>query len=69
MRKFIRRLLGWDCCGEWTQWQTYEGTYSRKPSFLMQIICYESEDIVFTKRWQERTCTICGKIQQRDLEV
>lgn len=69
MRKFIYRLLGWECCGEWTQWEIKKSNFSRPvqvsdgSAWLAQL-----ETITFTKRWQERRCTLCGRMQQRDLD-
>ncbi len=69
MWKFIYRLLGWECCGEWTQWETKKANFSRpKRIFDADEFMLTSETLEFTKRWQERRCTLCGKMQQRDLD-
>jgi hypothetical protein len=65
----LRRLLGWDCHGEWTRWETRKATYSRPPLDVEEKLNAGWVDtITYTRRWQERQCTICGWIQQRDLE-
>jgi len=69
MMKFIYRLLGWECCGEWTQWTDRQSDFERPTDYDTDgIIAFRTDRIVFTRRWQERKCTICGKIQQRDLK-
>lgn len=70
MISFIRRLLGWDCCGEWTQWETYRGEFNRAPrSSSEKNLAGGVDTITFTKHWQERCCTLCGRIQQRELNL
>lgn len=71
MIKFIKRLLGWECCsgGEWTQWITLQVNYIRPTSYERDgSIWIETKEIEFTKRWQERSCTLCGRMQQRNLK-
>lgn len=63
MKSFIYRLLGWECCGEWTQWTTRQARYSRDGE-----IAFRTDTIVYTLRWQERQCAVCGRMQQRDLK-
>lgn len=69
MIQFFRRLVGLTCCIEFTQWEDHKAEFSR-PITRDDNIPYTShmETIEYTKRWQERRCTICGKIQQRRLK-
>ena len=65
----IRRLIGWECCGEWTQWEVKAANFERPctmddgMAFLKGLTTIEH-----TKRWQERQCTLCGRMQQRNLD-
>lgn len=67
LRGWLRRLFGWDCCGSWSEWKTYKAKCSRIPDNYEELTLAGCENIIFTRRWQERYCTKCGKIQQRDL--
>ena len=70
MRNFIYRLLGWECCGDFSKWETHSGNFSRlsDPDIDgFNAYGYVSR-IEYTKRWQERHCESCGKIQQRKLK-
>lgn len=71
MISWIKKKLGYHVCEEFTQWQTMRGTYEREPDITSPgdfQAMVENRKIIFTKRWQERQCTICGKIEQRSLE-
>lgn len=47
----IEQLLGWECCGDWSRWETKERTFCSDP--------------LVVDRWQERHCVKCGKLQTR----
>ena len=67
--KFIKRLLGWECCGEWTQWESKKANFTRWADVQTDgYVALKTDKIEYTKRWQERRCTLCGRIQQRDLD-
>lgn len=68
MYEFFERLFGYKCCGEFTQWEDVTKNFSR-PADLLEPGYVNCESIEFTRRWQERKCTLCGKIQQRPLEL
>jgi hypothetical protein len=69
MKSFIYRLLGWECCGEWTQWTTRQADFERPAKYSLDgEIALRTDTIVYTLRWQERQCTVCGRMQQRDLK-
>jgi hypothetical protein len=66
----LRRILGLDCCGPWTGWETKEAEYEREPRTINEWCWYESREVVRIierKSWQERRCTKCGYVQQREL--
>ena len=67
----IKRFWGWLCgihiCEEFTQWEEHKANYIRHVE-ITEYLAGFPETIEFTRRWQERHCTICGKIEQRDLE-
>jgi hypothetical protein len=66
---WLWKRLGYHVCEEFTQWETYEGKYSRPTSYEQDgSIWIETKKITFTRRWQERRCTICGRLEQRDLK-
>lgn len=67
--RLIKRLLHRHVCEEFTQWETHTGHYSRPAEDLDgMLLVLDRAKIKYTKRWQERTCTICGKIEQRELK-
>jgi hypothetical protein len=69
MIKFIKRLLGWECCGPWSQWERKEEEYIKYRRSLDQIIVAGGENSYrVTEAWQERRCMKCGKIQQQRLD-
>ena len=61
---WIKERLGYHVCREFTQWQ----------SFTKDFQCYNTRSGVLiseypvTKRWEERRCTLCGKLQQHELD-
>ena len=68
MIRWLRRILGIECCGPWSPWETHEAKFSRIPFTMDERIRSGWQDsIEFTRRWQERHCTVCGKIQQREM--
>ena len=73
MLKRIKRLWGWfwgiHICEEFTQWEEFVREYSR-PTKIIE--CFSDPlitEVHYSIRGQERKCTICGKIQQRELEL
>jgi hypothetical protein len=67
---WLRRWFGWDCCGEWTQWETLQAEYSRPPRDSLEWISLgtTATQVRYTRRWQERRCTLCGRVQQQELQ-
>lgn len=62
---WIRKRLGYHVCEEFTQWETVVGHYSNKLISSQRGTVAEWKS---TERWQERCCTICGKVQQQKLD-
>ncbi len=64
----IERIFDTHICQEFTQWEdkeaTFESLFSRHENLVAHI---HMDKKIYTKRWQERQCTICGKITQREL--
>ncbi len=68
MFKRIKGLFNTHCCEEFTQWENKEVVFSYIPSQSENLLAHVlQEKREYSKRWQERHCTICGKIQQREL--
>jgi hypothetical protein len=67
MFNWIWKYFGWHVCEEFTQWKTYTVSYKR-PANMEEAIWTDVKTVQFTKSWQERECTVCGKITQRKLE-
>lgn len=65
----ILKRLGYHVCEEFTQWETLTADCSRPAVYPHDGMrgLDESGTIHYTRRWQERTCTICGRVQQRPL--
>ena len=69
MIRFIKRLLGHHVCDEFTQWD-------RKSRQICVSLRYPEDGRIALYRptalrtihWQERRCTICGKMEQRMLK-
>ncbi len=70
LTNWIRKRLGHHVCEEFTRWER------REQDFLKT---HEWDDVFgetrvlpkpqkYTRVWQERQCTICGKIEQQSLE-
>ena len=64
---WLQRRLGFHVCDEFTQWEELSGRFSRPRDIDDIRAGVLTETIEFTSRWQERQCTICGKIEQRRL--
>jgi hypothetical protein len=72
MFNWFWKWLGYHVCEEWTQWQTFRANYVRLPLYdevLNGVIVGKAvTEVEYTKKWQERWCTICGKVQQEKLD-
>lgn len=66
--RLVERILDIHICMEHTQWEDKECDWKRPVEIRDFIADWDVKEIVHTKRWQERKCTICGKIQQRRLK-
>lgn len=63
-------MFGWlrRCRHKWSKWETRKGTFSRPRRLADDLFDMPSGDrIVYTRRWQERACAVCGFVEQRDL--
>jgi len=66
---YKRTILKEHICEEFTQWKTWKQDFSRPTSYRIDgDIALRQNTIEFTKRWQERHCTMCGKMEQRILD-
>jgi hypothetical protein len=65
MRKLLK-FLGFHVCEEFTQWQTREAEFLKTPC-VGGIPIITGQHLV-TRRWQERQCTLCGKMEQRQIQ-
>lgn len=71
MIDWFRKLMGRHVCEEFTQWTTRERNFTRPVDITRDFAQYVNgiQEIEYTRRrWQERQCTICGCIEQRDLD-
>lgn len=68
MWRFIRRVLGWECCTAWTQWERRARTIER-PTDLQRdgLIALKVDYVCERRQWLERRCPVCGRVQQREL--
>ena len=68
MLEWLWKRLGYHVCEEFTQWQDCRGTYTRPTTVELDgMLALDVDQITYSRRWQERSCTICGLIQQRDI--
>lgn len=75
---WLWKYLGYHVCEEFTQWERKAERRARMPVtfeerlhvMTRQVPWNQADDglIRYERKWQERRCTLCGKIQQRDLE-
>jgi hypothetical protein len=66
MINYLRKQFGYHVCENFTEWENRKATYSR-PVDLLESLTISEQYVEFTRRWQERKCKDCGKIQQRAL--
>ena len=66
--RLIEKILDIHICTEHTQWEDKQGNFSRPIQYDDLIVDWEATTITYTKKWQERHCTICGKKQQRRIK-
>jgi hypothetical protein len=52
---------------KYTQWVMKQANYSRPADYYDLLVDKSVTTIEYTKHWQERHCTICGKVQQKEL--
>ncbi len=69
---WLWKLLGYHVCEHFTMWETKEADYIRTPVTHeegINCILNRSPGVRFSQKWQERTCTTCGKLYQRTLQI
>jgi hypothetical protein len=66
LKKLCGKLFGIHICTEFTKWETFKGEFSR-PTEITEYLVGMPETLFFSRRWQERSCIVCGKIEQRNL--
>lgn len=65
---WLWKKLGYHVCEEFTQWETRQENFTRPVRDMTERIKLGWVTTVeYTKRWQERRCTICGVMEQRSL--
>jgi hypothetical protein len=70
MMTWLRRFFGLECCGPWSKWERKRIEKQVAPRTAAQASMMMNDDSVgyfVTKRWQERHCQKCGRIQQETL--
>jgi hypothetical protein len=66
--RWLRRLFGIDCCGEWSPWAVKTAEFSSPPRNLEEkILAGWADSVSYTKDWMERRCLKCGYVQQKRL--
>ena len=70
MLNWLWKMWGFHVCEEFTQWSERRWQCERAATFeeWMGSGCTVKK-VKYTSRVQERSCTICGKIEQRRLEI
>lgn len=66
MFNWLWKNMGYHVCEEFTRWEDHMENFTRNPS-IAEHAC-GIEKVLFTEAWQERRCTICGKVEQKKLE-
>ena len=66
MLDWLWKKFGYHVCEEFTQWETHKARFQR-PATSKEVIWNEVTVVEYTRRWQERRCTLCGQLQQRQL--
>lgn len=61
--KWIKKLFGYHVCETFTQWKVYTGDFERAPT-MEETVWAKKTTIHYTRRWQERKCTVCGKLER-----
>jgi hypothetical protein len=60
IRNWWIKAWGGHVCEEFTRWESYEAAFSVTTALM-------KGSGILIKRWQERTCTQCGKLELRPL--
>jgi hypothetical protein len=64
---WLRKLLGYHVCEEFTRWTTRQADFERPVGSMAEKVIPNVTHVRYTRRWQERECTICGRVEQRDI--
>lgn len=72
---WLTEKLGHHVCREFTQWEVYTIERERRlePAdgmayyLAVQTGTHSTDTVKFTDVYQERRCTLCGKVEQRPL--
>ncbi|MDE2104711.1 MAG: hypothetical protein KGL39_46170 [Patescibacteria group bacterium] len=69
MIRWLKKKLGYHVCEQFSQWERNAVDCTR-PVDWTDGNCYLNGQttIEFTRKWQQRHCLECGKIQQKRLE-
>ena len=66
---WLWKLLGYHVCERFTKWETQEATFTRPVTYRDGLACADRTELTYTRRWQERTCEDCGKMQQLEINL
>ncbi len=58
------KWLGYHVCEEFTRWEIVEEEWVKKNSIGGVVV----SSIPFIKRFQQRQCTLCGKVYREELK-
>ncbi len=70
----MRHILNWiaerfgsHVCHEFTQWQVHQSEVVKILSNNWSGV--PNKEVPMTRKWQERRCTLCGKVYQQELKL
>ena len=67
MFNWFWKWLGYHVCEEFTQWENHTHIMKRAAT-LTERSQAGWREVSYLESWQQRACTLCGKIQQREVK-
>lgn len=67
MWNWLKKKLGYHVCEEFTQWEAVVVHYTRLAD-PKEVVMNQTTTVDFTEYFQQRRCTLCGKIYQERLK-
>lgn len=67
MWNWLKKKLGYHVCEEFTQWET-KLVHCTRLADPKEVVMNQTTTVEYTEKFQERRCTLCGKISQESLE-